>query len=281
MLILAIDTTSEYGGAGLFLDSRCLACAAPAQYRAAAQRIEGSPNYSVILFQMIDSIMARASLNVRDVELFAVATGPGSFTGIRVGVAAVQAWAQAFARPVAGVSVLTAMAEEARAATAWTVPVMDARRGEFFVAAIPQARTNPDAESAAVRAPFGQAEGAEAFLPGRLEEGLVMSPGDIRGLILRLTGTGAVACVYREYDVRAEGFIAGLRDQSAPGAQAFGASRPAQALPPIQEQRIRGTLVHAIERLASRAREQGRLQTPADLDAFYVRRSDAEMRWTE
>jgi len=52
---------------------------------------------------------------------------PGSFTGIRVGVAAAQAWAQAFARPVLGASVLEAMVEEARPESDCAVAVMDAR----------------------------------------------------------------------------------------------------------------------------------------------------------
>src|SRR5207237_9665483 len=83
--------------------------------------------------QMVEGVLAQLNLGLRDIELFAVATGPGSFTGLRVGLAAAQGWAQAFGRPVRGVSVLEAMVEEARPEAVWTVPVLDARWGEFCV----------------------------------------------------------------------------------------------------------------------------------------------------
>src|SRR5437762_3760123 len=123
MLVLAFDTTSGHGGAAIYRDLERLACA----------RNLGSANYSVTLFQMVEGLLAQLNLGLRDVELFAVATGPGSFTGIRVGLAAAQGWAQAFGRPVQGVSVLEAMVEEARPEAVWAAPVLDARRGEFFV----------------------------------------------------------------------------------------------------------------------------------------------------
>src|SRR5947208_289269 len=123
MLVLAFDTTSEHGGAAIYRDLERLTCA----------RNQGSANYSVTLFQMVEGVLAQLNLGLRDIESFAVATGPGSFTGIRVGIAAAQGWAQAFGRPVWGVSVLEAMVEEARPEAVWAAPVLDARRGEFFV----------------------------------------------------------------------------------------------------------------------------------------------------
>src|SRR2546429_3523592 len=123
MLVLAFDTTSEHGGAAIYRDLERLACA----------RNLGSANYSVTLFQMVEGLLAQLNLGLRDIELFAVATGPGCFTGIRVGLAAAQGWAQACGRPVRGVSVLEAMVEEARPEAVWAAPVLDARRGEFFV----------------------------------------------------------------------------------------------------------------------------------------------------
>ena len=97
MLILAIDTTSEVGGAAIFRDHVCLARIAN----------DGPANrYSVSLFSMVDQAIeeakARHGVPVRglaDMGLIAVANGPGSFTGIRVGLAAAQGWAKAFGLP--------------------------------------------------------------------------------------------------------------------------------------------------------------------------------------
>jgi len=111
MLILALDTTSERGGVALHRDLECLAAAENA----------GGTSYSVSLFEMTQQALAAAGAALADVALFAVATGPGSFTGIRVGVAAAQGWAQALGRPAAGVSVLEALVEEARPDADWAL----------------------------------------------------------------------------------------------------------------------------------------------------------------
>src|SRR5215831_13263731 len=123
MLMLAFNTTDEHGGAAIYRDTKCLAVAANTS----------SASYSITLFQMVDALLHQTQLSLRDIELFAVAHGPGSFTGIRVGVAAAQAWGTAFSRPVRGVSVLEAMVEEAQPETRLAVAILDARRREFFV----------------------------------------------------------------------------------------------------------------------------------------------------
>jgi tRNA threonylcarbamoyladenosine biosynthesis protein TsaB len=77
-------------------------------------------------------VLREASLRIEDVELFAVAAGPGSFTGLRVGIATAQGLAMARARRVVPVSALEALA---RAATNPSAPIaawMDAHRGEVF-----------------------------------------------------------------------------------------------------------------------------------------------------
>src|SRR6516162_4618503 len=123
MLILALNTTDDHGGTALYRGAESLAATAN----------ESSTTYSISLFQMVGELLRRASLSLSDIELFAVAHGPGSFTGIRIGVAAAQAWGTAFSRPVRGISVLEAMAEEARPDGRLALPILDARRGEFFL----------------------------------------------------------------------------------------------------------------------------------------------------
>ncbi len=75
--------------------------------------------------------MGAAGAQMPDVELFAVASGPGSFTGVRVGLAAVKAWAEVYRKPVAAVSALEALASQA-AANSLIAGVADAHRGQFF-----------------------------------------------------------------------------------------------------------------------------------------------------
>ncbi|MGH9359244.1 MAG: tRNA (adenosine(37)-N6)-threonylcarbamoyltransferase complex dimerization subunit type 1 TsaB [Terriglobia bacterium] len=122
MLILAFDTTSELGGAAIFSGSECLA----------QTHQEGAPSYSVSLFQLVNTVSEKARVALREIDLFAAASGPGSFTGIRVGLAAAQGWSRAFEKPSLGVSIFEAMAEESAAETEWTLPLLDARRGEFY-----------------------------------------------------------------------------------------------------------------------------------------------------
>src|SRR5256712_13128672 len=90
MLILAFDTTSEQGGAAIYRDRDCVA----------AEASQGPANsYSVTLFQMVGRLLRESKLALGEIDLFAVANGPGSFTGIRVGVAAAQGWAEPLKAP--------------------------------------------------------------------------------------------------------------------------------------------------------------------------------------
>lgn len=253
MLVLALDTTSEHGGAALYRDDKCLACVVN----------EGTANYSVNLFRLverlIEEVRARESVlagseaaslqSLRDVELYAVANGPGSFTGIRVGLAAAQAWAKAFERPVRGISVLEAMVEEAHPETDCAVPILDARRGEFYLGLFR-------------RAPSQRAGRDEiAFEPDGA--GLVLKPNALGALLAQtMKGGATVTCLAREQDQ-----VALTLRESLPNA--------------LRWQNVPSYLVGAIARLALEAHRQGRLQSPAELDAYYIRRSDAELNWRE
>jgi len=76
-----------------------------------------------------DELLRASEVTPRDLDLLAVGVGPGSFTGVRIGLAAARGLALALDLPVAGVSTLEALAAGAQGA----VPVIDARRGEIFV----------------------------------------------------------------------------------------------------------------------------------------------------
>ena len=131
MLILAFDTTSEYGGVGLYC-AHTTAQTTPCLDRiASADHPGGRPDYSVWLFEQVEKMLVQSGHTLGQVDLFAVANGPGSFTGIRVGVAAAQGWSQSLDRPVEGVSTLEAMLEAAQPASEFAIALADARRGEI------------------------------------------------------------------------------------------------------------------------------------------------------
>ena len=246
MLILAFDTTNEHGGVGLFRDADCLACVAN----------EGPANYSVTLFLMVDRLLAPLKLALRDVELFAVANGPGSFTGIRIGVAAAQGWAMAFRRPVRGVSVLEAMVDEARPETDLAVPILDARRGEFFLGLY--RRTLRPALHHTQQGPVA------------VDTGLFTSQGE--GMVMK---TNALGPFFEQLasGKRAGGIVTCLGREVEPLVQAVRPSLPTT----VGWQSVPGPLMGAIARLALGAHRRGRPQPPAELHATYIRWSDAEL----
>jgi tRNA threonylcarbamoyladenosine biosynthesis protein TsaB len=125
MHILAVDTTTPDGSAAVLENGEL--------------RIEinwTSPTtHSSRLLRSVDFILAAAGLDVRDLDGFAVAVGPGSFTGIRIGLSAIKSLAFASGKPVAPVSTLAALASKpAPSEGRLVVPVLDAKKGEIYAA---------------------------------------------------------------------------------------------------------------------------------------------------
>lgn len=88
--------------------------------------------HSRTLLPMAEDMLKNAELSMADVELFAVAQGPGSFTGIRIGVSTVKGLAWAANKPCVGASTLEAMAWHGVSAGGYVCPVMDARRSQVY-----------------------------------------------------------------------------------------------------------------------------------------------------
>ena len=88
--------------------------------------------HSRTLLPMAEDLLKNAELQLSDVDLFAVAHGPGSFTGIRIGVSTVKGLAWACDKPCVGVSTLESMAWHGLAAGGLVCPVMDARRSQVY-----------------------------------------------------------------------------------------------------------------------------------------------------
>ena len=118
MLILAFESSAKAASAALVKDGRLL-----------SQSLQVSGlTHSRTLLPMAEDMLKNAETQLRDVDLIAVAHGPGSFTGVRIGVSTVKGLAWAAEKPCVGVSTLEAMAWHGLAAGGFVCPVMDARR---------------------------------------------------------------------------------------------------------------------------------------------------------
>jgi tRNA threonylcarbamoyladenosine biosynthesis protein TsaB len=125
MRILAVDTTTTSGSIALLDDGALVG--------EINSRTPGS--HSARLLPSVDHLLRLAAWDIRDVDGFAVAAGPGSFTGIRVGLSTVKALAFASGKPVAPVSSLSALALKLREAGGRLLcPLIDAKKGEVYAA---------------------------------------------------------------------------------------------------------------------------------------------------
>ena len=86
------------------------------------------------IMPMLDELMKSTELEVNEIDLFAVVTGPGSFTGLRIGVAAVKTLAQVTKKPVAAVDTLEGLAHNLPFCPHLIVPMMDARSRDVYAA---------------------------------------------------------------------------------------------------------------------------------------------------
>jgi tRNA threonylcarbamoyladenosine biosynthesis protein TsaB len=114
MLILAFDTATGVATTAVVWDGEVLG-----ELRSRA----------VSVLEDVDALLRRGGVGPRQIEGIVVGTGPGSFTGLRMGLAVARGLALALDVPVAGVSTLAALA----AGSPGSLPVVDARRGEVFV----------------------------------------------------------------------------------------------------------------------------------------------------
>jgi tRNA threonylcarbamoyladenosine biosynthesis protein TsaB len=127
MKILALDTTSPQGSVALLEDDNLLG----------EITLAGAGSPSQYLLKAIDFLLHQFSVSLKDVEGYAVATGPGSFTGIRVGLSTVKAFGLASGKPIAPISGIKALAYKVISTEGSPVAVMmDARKGEVFAALV-------------------------------------------------------------------------------------------------------------------------------------------------
>jgi tRNA threonylcarbamoyladenosine biosynthesis protein TsaB len=120
--ILALDTTSDFGSIAVRKDGKTLA----------ERPLHSGEGSAHLIFPAIEETLRLAQVSLADIDCFASASGPGSFTGVRVGLTVVKGLGEATDKPVAGISNLRALSwfghGPLRAA------VIDARRGDVYTA---------------------------------------------------------------------------------------------------------------------------------------------------
>jgi len=122
MLILSIESSAKPASVAICSDDKLL-----------GQYYQNSAlTHSRTLMAMTESLLKNLDINIIDIDLFAVSRGPGSFTGVRIGVSAAKGIAWGAGKPICGVSTLEAIACQIPAHDITICPVMDARRDQVY-----------------------------------------------------------------------------------------------------------------------------------------------------
>jgi len=233
VFILALDTTTRGGSVAVTADDHLLALIPGDETRTHVERLPAE----------FEAALQTAGVSRGALDLLAVATGPGAFTGLRIGLAAIQGLAMTLDRPVAGVSALDALAWQVRHEPVdFVVPWMDAQRGEVFAAFYAGG-----ASLASVDAPRAQAEG-----------------------LATAAGPAALLEQWRQYlDGHSALFVGDAVGRDADVIARLGAGQWIARAP--------GPLAPAIAVLARHRALAGLAGPPHALEPIYVRRPDAEI----
>jgi tRNA threonylcarbamoyladenosine biosynthesis protein TsaB len=221
MLLLAVDTSGKHGSIALARAEERSADSHDAELIEIAPLVGGT--FSAQLIPQIAELLTRNGFTKNDLGAFAVASGPGSFTGLRIGLAAVKALAEVLGKPIAAVSLLE-VCVFASGMQGSVMAAMEAGRGNVYV---------------------GEYEIPNA---GR--------------------GTGERILTRSEFLSQAKGWKVVTPD-SVLAELAFGAGISVTALAPIS--------AAVVARLGWRKIRSGERATPEQLEANYIRRTDAEM----
>jgi tRNA threonylcarbamoyladenosine biosynthesis protein TsaB len=200
------------------------------------------------MFRHVEWLLQELQLDLSRFDAFAVGAGPGSFTGLRVGLAAVKAWAEVTNKPIVPVNVLEAMAIQSRSSTTMLAPVFDARRNEVYFGFYPQ----------------GLEPGGYA-LPKAEGDAQVGSPDDFLKAIEARAGNQEVTIVTTTPEI-VENRLKEWNEKR---------EKPLH----ISLETVANVLAPAIGRIGWGRAQAGQVVTSLTLDANYVRRTDAELKW--
>jgi tRNA threonylcarbamoyladenosine biosynthesis protein TsaB len=221
VIILAIDTTSENGSLALRKSGELLE----------ETSIHAPDGFAQVIFGRIEELLVRHGMTLPEIDIFAGAGGPGSFTGVRVGLTVAKGLAETLGRPVASVSNLRALAAFGNSGR--RAAILDARRGDIF-GAVYDDQLEAVSEERVMKLP----EWLETF-DGEPQEFISLENTTFREMVSATRFSGV----------------------------------PWRFVPPA--------LASAIAFCAEADEKRGRLLDPVQVDANYVRSSDAELHWTE
>lgn len=216
-MILSLDTTSEFGSIALTDRGHIVE----------EVSLHSPDGFGHVLYEHMDALLARHAVHVPQLDCFAAAAGPGSFTGVRVGLTAVKGLAEATNKKVVAVSNLRALASFGSAPV--RAAVLDARRGEVY-AGVYNDRLDPVEPEAVLKV---------AVWLGTLPP-------------------GGFELISQDFSALADLIDSAIPKVTAPRA-----------------------LAGAIGEIAWREFQCGRASDPGEIDANYVRRSDAELFWKD
>lgn len=122
MKILAIDTATTVCSVAVLENTEVLS----------SQTIDDEKTHSQKLMPMIEDLLSSLHLSLQDIDLFGVDIGPGSFTGIRIGIATVKAFADVYNKPICGISSLESFAYSVTNANSYICSLIDAKHDNVY-----------------------------------------------------------------------------------------------------------------------------------------------------
>jgi len=230
VLILALDTCDARGGVALLRDDALLR----------SEPHNSAEDYSSWLLPAITRLLTSAGLALRDVELYAVAAGPGSFTGVRVGLATVKAWSEVYGPSIAAVSRLEALASHSTGSSPYVAAFIDARRNQIFAALYRRG----------------------SAVPERIDDEMVIAPDRFLEWCSAKAGSENIDWVSTD-----------------PNCLTQASGWPSRHSLNETVQEVSAFLAPRIGQIGFRLALQNSLTDALHLDANYVRRSDAELFW--
>ena len=230
MLLLALETCDSRGSVALLRDDSVLA----------AETHDTTEDYSSWLLPAVERLLSSQGLSFRELSTYAVASGPGSFTGVRVGLTTVKAWSEVYRQRIAAVSRLEALGTYACSAAPFVAVFADAQRSQIFAALY--RRHEEELQ--------------------RIEEEMVIAPAQFLEWVIATVAGQRVEWISLDPKCMVS---------TEQWASRVALGETIRVIAPV--------LAPAVGRLGQRFAQQGRLVDALTLDANYVRRSDAELLW--
>jgi|SRR5579859_26282 len=230
VIVLSIDTCDSRGSVALLREDSALALIPH----------ETTDEYSSWLLPAVNEALKKAGVSMKDVSGYAVAAGPGSFTGVRVGLTTVKAWAEVYGKPVAAVSRLEGFAAQVSDSSDHVAAFVDAQRGQVFGTVY-------------------RKDGGDLIAVGGE---VVIAPGKFLETATEMTNGQKISWV--------------SPDGALLSAEPAWKQREKRG---ERVEQVSATLAAVIGRIGLRHLKEGKTTGALALDANYVRRSDAEIFW--